>query len=59
MGEQYIKVGIIPNLGGTQRLPRLVGLAKAKEMIFLGEMINAEEGIAAFHEKRDPRFRGK
>jgi len=43
MGEQYIKVGIMPDLGGTQRLPRLIGLAKAKEMIFFGEMINAEE----------------
>ena len=34
IGEQYVKVGIMPDLGGTQRLPRLVGLAKAKEMIF-------------------------
>lgn len=44
MGEQYVKVGIMPDLGGTQRLPRLVGLARAKEMIFLGDMIDAEEG---------------
>jgi len=43
MGEQYIKVGIMPDLGGTQRLPKLVGITKAKEMIFLGKMINAEE----------------
>lgn len=43
LGEQYVKVGIMPDLGGTQRLPRLVGLAKAKEMIFLGEMIDARE----------------
>jgi len=43
MSEHYIKVGIMPDLGGTQRLPRLVGLAKAKEMIFEGEMIDARE----------------
>jgi enoyl-CoA hydratase len=43
MGEQYVKAGIMPDLGGTQRLPRLVGLSKAKELIFLGDMIEAEE----------------
>ena len=43
MGEQYIKAGLMPDVGGTQRLPRLVGLAKAKEMIFLGDMIDADE----------------
>lgn len=43
MGEQYVKVGLMPDVGGTQRLSRLVGLVKAKEMIFLGEMIEAEE----------------
>lgn len=36
-------LGIIPGYGGTQRLPRLVGLGKAKELIFSGESINAEE----------------
>ena len=43
LGEQYIKVGLIPDFGGSQRLPRLVGLAKAKEMIFLGDMIGGDE----------------
>jgi len=43
MGEQYVNVGLMPDVGGTQRLPRLVGLAKAKEMIFLGDMIEADE----------------
>jgi enoyl-CoA hydratase/3-hydroxyacyl-CoA dehydrogenase len=35
--------GLIPGWGGTQRLPRIIGLAKAKELIMLGEMIPAEE----------------
>ena len=37
------KLGIIPGGGATFRLPRTVGLAKAKEMIFTGESIGAEE----------------
>ncbi len=37
------KYGIIPDLGGTQRLPRLVGPGKAKEMIFTAARIGAEE----------------
>ncbi|MGI6227639.1 MAG: short-chain-enoyl-CoA hydratase [Peptococcales bacterium] len=42
-GQPEVTLGIIPGFSGTQRLPRLIGLAKAKELIFTGEMIDAEE----------------
>lgn len=43
IGEQYINVGIMPDLGGTQRLPRLIGVSKAKEMMFFGERMDVGE----------------
>ena len=39
----FIKIGVIPDGGGTFFLPRLIGLAKAKELMFTGRMINAKE----------------
>ncbi|MGI6308957.1 MAG: enoyl-CoA hydratase/isomerase family protein [Dethiobacteria bacterium] len=39
--QPEINLGIIPGGGGTQRLPRLIGMARAKELLFLGEMIDA------------------
>jgi enoyl-CoA hydratase len=43
IGLPEIKLGIFPGGGGTQRLPRTVGEAKAKELMFTGEPISAEE----------------
>ncbi len=45
VGLLEFKYGIIPDLGGTQRLPRLVGPGKAKEMIFTSARIDADESF--------------
>ncbi|BEP28183.1 enoyl-CoA hydratase-related protein [Helicovermis profundi] len=42
-GQPEVGLGIIPGFSGTQRLPKLVGLAKAKELIFTGDIISSEE----------------
>ena len=42
-GQPEIKLGLIPGAGGTQRLPRLVGQGRAKELLYFGDPIEAEE----------------
>ena len=42
-GVPEVKIGIIPAAGGTQRLPRLIGVTKAKELLFTGDFIDAQE----------------
>jgi enoyl-CoA hydratase/carnithine racemase len=44
-GQPEILLGIIPGMGGTQRLPRLIGPARAKDLIYTGRMIDAGEAL--------------
>jgi len=46
IGLTECALGIIPGAGGTQRLPRLVGVAKAKELIFTAKRMSADEALA-------------
>jgi enoyl-CoA hydratase len=46
LGLPEILLGIYPGAGGTQRLPRLVGMSKAKDIIYTGRFVDAEEALA-------------
>jgi enoyl-CoA hydratase len=46
LGQPEVNLGIIPGFGGTQRLVRRVGAARARELIYTGDMINAEQALA-------------
>jgi enoyl-CoA hydratase/carnithine racemase len=46
LGQSEIKLGIIPGAGGTQRLPRLIGRSRARDLIYSGRIVPAEEALA-------------
>jgi enoyl-CoA hydratase len=46
VGQPEILLGLIPGAGGTQRLPRLIGPARAKDLIFSGRFVGAPEALA-------------
>ncbi|MCW2751327.1 MAG: enoyl-CoA hydratase [Aeromicrobium sp.] len=46
LGQPEVLLGIIPGAGGTQRLARLIGPAKAKDLIYTGRFIDAQEALA-------------
>src|SRR5208337_1591189 len=46
LGQPEVQVGLIPGAGGTQRLPRLIGLPNALEMMTVGNPIDAEKGLS-------------
>ncbi len=46
LGQPEVKLGMPPGFAGTQRLPRLVGFGRAKELLLVGEPINAETALA-------------
>jgi len=45
LGLPEVTLGVFPGAGGTQRLPRLIGVAKAKELIFTGRPVTGEEAV--------------
>ncbi|HEY5030830.1 MAG TPA: enoyl-CoA hydratase-related protein [Actinomycetes bacterium] len=46
LGQPEIQLGIIPGAGGTQRLPRLVGPSRAKDIVYTGRFVGADEALA-------------
>jgi enoyl-CoA hydratase len=46
LGQPEVKLGVIPGFGGTQRLARRIGVARARELCYTGEIISAERAMA-------------
>ncbi|MBV9446875.1 MAG: enoyl-CoA hydratase/isomerase family protein [Streptosporangiaceae bacterium] len=46
VGQPEILLGVIPGAGGTQRLPRLIGPSRAKDLVFSGRMVDAAEALS-------------
>jgi enoyl-CoA hydratase len=44
-GQPEVKLGVIPGFGGTQRLPRRIGIGRARELVYSGAVIGAEEAL--------------
>jgi enoyl-CoA hydratase len=45
LGQPEILLGVIPGAGGTQRLPRLIGVARAKDIVYSGRFVGADEAL--------------
>ena len=60
LGQPEVLLGVIPGAGGSQRLPRLIGVSKAKDLIFTGRFVDADEAleIGLVDEVVDPGERG-